>query len=107
MKLCNKPLTDFQLTEQELIEERRFGLIALMCNKILRLQQKCERDLFVDLDDLKTKNGMISFNVWERDRKVGINKNTLELAVLHINKHNKPDGLIFKGRVKKFKDAKR
>jgi hypothetical protein len=65
MKTIAKPLADFQLTEKSLIDERRFGLIARLCQKVLQLQRKHKRDLSIVLDDKKTKNGMISFNVWE------------------------------------------
>jgi len=107
MKLISKPSVDFQLTEKELIKERRFGLIALLCNKILERQRKCKRDLSVILDDSKTKNGIISFNVWELDRKLGINKSTMELAIVHINKGNELDGIVIKGKVRKFKKSRK
>jgi hypothetical protein len=70
MKVISKPLADFQLSEKALIDERRFGLIADLCQKTLKLQQKFQRkynrDLTIVLDEGKTKDGIISFNVWEK-----------------------------------------
>jgi len=107
MKAISKPLADFQLTEKSLIDERRFGLIARLCQKVLQLQRKHKRDLSIVLDDKKTRNGMISFNVWEMDGHIGINKGTLQLAVIHVDKNNNPDGFIHKGKVIKERAPRR
>lgn len=107
MKAISKPLADFQLTEESLIKERRFGLIACLCQKVLQLQRKNKRDLSIVLDDEKTKNGMISFNVWKMDGHIGINKDTLQLAIIHVDKNNEPDGFIHKGKVIKQKAPRR
>ena len=98
-----KRIDDFQLLEKELIQERRFGLIAKMCNMILRLQREHKRNLCVELDDKGTKKGLISFNVIEVDRALGMDKKTLGLAVLHLDKDNVPDGYVEHGKVKKWK----
>jgi len=98
-----KPIADFQIYEKELINERRFGLVTRMCNKVLKLQKKTKRDLYVNLDDSKTKNGIISYNVYEKDTTLGINKNTLELGVMHLDKNNEVDGMILQGKLVKDK----
>jgi len=95
----SKPIENFQLLEKELITEQRFGLIAMLCNRILKIQSKYKRLLSVTLDVKKTKKGMISFNVWEIDSIIGINKKTLELRVIHLNKNNNPDGFVINNKI--------
>jgi hypothetical protein len=98
-----KKIADFQITEKELLQERRFGLIAMMCDRILKLQHSNKRNIIVNLNDQKTKKGMISFDVIELDRHIGVNKNTLELGVIHVDKNNNPDGEVILGKIVKWK----
>lgn len=58
-------LADFQIDENALLHERRFGLICSLCKKALELRKKTGKELSIIVDDEKTKNGLISFNVYE------------------------------------------
>lgn len=58
----------FEIEEKELIENRRFGVIAILCKKILELEReiyKCER-LSVSVTCTGVKKGFIQFKIYKR-----------------------------------------
>jgi len=96
MKLVTRPIESFYIRKRDL-QERRFWVIGRLCQAILRHQWRRKRHLHV-LPSKKQKKNMVGFDLWEIDRELAFEKNTLEMAVVHLDEDNKPDGFIHNGR---------
>lgn len=89
-----KVLETFEISEKELIEERRLGVIARLFNEAVKFQRKTKRDVFMRYKGVK--DGLIVFEVVEKMYGLAIN-DKLELGIVHVDEN----GEIIENKIKR------